>query len=263
MQPRAIGDVFLGVKSRRNRSEIEDLRQSGSLKCLFPRRTGKHLDAVLVNTAGGVTGGDAYSCTAEIASDCTLTTQAAERAYRAIGSEPGRVVNRINVGPSARLNWLPQETILFDGCALTRRTYISLQGDAKLLFCEPVVFGRTAMKETIRSGVFSDRVEIHRNGVPVYLDATRMEGDIQQQLDRPFVANSARAMASLVYVAADAESQLDPVRALLPVTAGASLLLPDVLVLRLLAPDGFELRKSLIPVLNQLYQPDLPRCWML
>ncbi|MEX3017572.1 urease accessory protein UreD [Gymnodinialimonas hymeniacidonis] len=251
------------MKDGQKRSELDDLRQAGSLKCLFPRRSAKHLDAVLVNTAGGVTGGDAFKFAAEIASDCTITTQAAERAYGAAGTDPGRITNQISVRGRARLNWLPQETILFDGCSLTRRMQIDLEDRAELLFCEPIIFGRTAMKETVCAGAFSDRVDIRRDGVPIYLDSVRLEGDIQAHLNRPFVADGARAMASLVYVANDVETQLSTIRDLLPETAGASLLLPDVLVLRLLAHDGFALRKSLIPVLNQLYQPDLPRCWML
>jgi urease accessory protein len=265
VQPRAIGEVHLQVKPVNGRTEIRDLRQAGSLKCLFPRRDGPGREAVLVNTAGGITGGDSFSLTAstEPGTELTLTTQAAERAYRATGPDMGQVTNRITVAAGARLNWLPQETLLFDGSALSRNMQIDLSGDARLLFCEPLVFGRMAMHETLHDLRFRDRIRLQRNGAPIYLDALQLTGDAQAQLDRPFVANGARAMASLVYIGPDAAAHLDPLRALLPPSAGASLLADDMLVLRLLASDSFDLRQSLVPTLSRLLRSALPRCWMI
>lgn len=265
VQPRAVGHVELKVKSVSSATVLADLRQAGSLKCLFPRRSGPGLESVLVNTAGGVTGGDSFSCRADAGTGCTLTvtTQAAERAYRATAQDVGTIRNELTAQPGSRLNWLPQETILFDACALRRTTHIDLNGDAQLLYCEPVVFGRLAMGESVRTGQFYDRVEIRRDGRLLYLDAIRLDADIQAQLDRPFVANGARAMVCVVYAAHDAETHLEPLREMLPDTAGATLLEPDLLVMRLLAEDGFVLRQTLIPVLNRLHRSDLPRCWMI
>lgn len=265
VQPRAIGSVELRVKPIEDRTEIRDLRQAGSLKCLFPRQCDLTRDAVLVNTAGGITGGDSmrFSGHAEPGTALTVTTQAAERAYRATGPEMGCVENRLTLDAGARVNWVPQETILFDGSALSRSTQIDLQRDASLLFCEPLAFGRLAMDEVLRNVHFHDRVVIFRDGIPLYQDAVRMAGNIHAHLDRPFVANGARAMANLVYVAPNASVHLDPIRLLLPETGGTSLLADDVLVLRLLAADSYDLRKSLIPVLKRLLRSDLPRCWMI
>ena len=131
---------------------------------------------------------------------------------------------------------------------------------------EPLIFGRTAMGEELRAGRFSDRIEIRRDGAPLYLDALRLEGDIAAGLDRPHSANGARAMVSLVYVGADAEALLGPLRALLPATGGASRIGADVLALRLLAEGGYELRRSLVPVLARLTRRpggDLPKPWMI
>lgn len=232
---------------------------------LFPRQSTSCRDAVLVNTAGGITGGDSFQLNVVVEPDCelTLTTQAAERAYRATGEDMGRVTNKLRVDGASCLNWLPQETILFDGSALSRSTHIDLSADARLLFCEPLVFGRLAMRETVNAARFQDRIRIFREGDPLFFDTVRLEGDLQAHLDRPFVANGARAMASLVYVGPDAVGHLDPLRAQLPKTAGASLLAEDTLVLRLLAADGYALRQTLIPVLKRLYRSDLPRCWMI
>lgn len=262
---RACGSVNLGVKFARGATSLQNLRQSGSMKCLFPRNTSKSLQAVLVNTAGGVTGGDSFSISAKAnpKSKLTITTQAAERAYRAQPNEIAQIETHLTVNADARLNWVPQETILFEGCAVNRVLKVNLEASASALIAEPLTFGRLAMNETVQNAHFRDRIEIHRAGAPLYLDAARWCGDVQAQLDRPGVAGGARALVSLVYVAPDAQSRLAQVRKLLPEHGGASLLHDDVLVLRALAVDSYALRSVLIPILNLLSPDGLPRCWML
>ncbi|MCW8842750.1 MAG: urease accessory protein UreD, partial [Rhodobacteraceae bacterium] len=226
---------------------LDQFRQSGSLKCLFPRLPHQGMEAVLINTAGGVTGGDRFSLTAAAKPDThlTLTTQACERVYRAQSGQVGTMRSHLRVGPRAQLDWLPQETLLFQGCALDRRLTIDLASEARLLMVEPLVFGRTAMGEVVTQGELTDRIDIRREGGALYLDALRLTGNIAAHMARPFTGNGAGALASVVYVAPNAEAQLDPVRALLPATGGASLIRPDLLVLRLLAEDSFALRQSL------------------
>ncbi|MHA6326356.1 urease accessory protein UreD [Roseivivax sp. CAU 1753] len=262
-QPRARGRVTLAAKHARGRTVLGTLYQDGSARCLLPRRAGPGLEAVLLNTAGGITGGDAfdYAATARDGTDLTVTTQACERAYKAQPGLTGRVRNTLRVGAGARINWLPQETILFNGAALDRNLSIDMAQDATLLMVEPLVFGRTAMGETLTDASLHDRIEIRRAGVPLFTDAMRLEGDIAAHLARPFVAAGACAMAALVYVATDAEGQLPAIRRMLPEAAGATLIAPDVLVLRMLAPDSYGLRTSLLPVLTHLNGADLPRCW--
>jgi len=265
VQPRARGAVAVSAKPSDRGAVLDRLRQSGSLKCLFPRRRGTALEGVLVNTAGGITGGDAFQVEAQVGpeSALTLTTQAAERAYRAQPGETGHLRTRISVATGAQLNWLPQETILFQNCALSRQLEIDLAPGASALVVEPLIFGRTAMGETVTEGRFVDRITLRRNARPLYLDAMRFDGDMQAQLDRPYVAAGARAIASLIYVAPDAQSHLTPLRTMLPDRAGASLIGDDLLVLRLLAGDGHDLRQSLLPILNRLTGDTLPRCWMI
>ena len=252
------------TKATTRGSVLDELHQSGSAKVLFPHRAGHGCEAVFLNTAGGVTGGDRFDFSARAGRDTrlTLTTQACERAYRAQPGQTGVIRSRLNVSKGARLDWLPQETILFEGAALDRRLTVDLDPDARLLMVEPVVFGRAAMGETLRNALFRDRIQIKRGGVPLYNDAITLQGDIAAHLARPFVAGGAAAMASLVYVGTDVEARLPQLREMLPETAGASALLPDVLVLRMLAPDSFLLRQSLMPILTYLHDDPLPRCWM-
>ena len=264
-QPRAEGAVSLSVVASARGTELDRFRQEGALKALFPQRRGPACQAVLVNSAGGITGGDRFATRAHVArgAELTLTTQAAERAYAAQPGQTGRVTTRLTAGPGARLNWLPQETILFDRSDLSRHLVVELAGDARLTLVEPLIYGRQAMGERLRNARFRDRIELRQDGVPVYLDATRLRGDITAHLARPTIAAGAGAMAQIVHIGPDAEAALPAVRALLPDTAGASLIRPDLLAIRLLAPDGFGLRQSLVPILEYLTGQDLPRPWML
>ncbi|MEM7296257.1 MAG: urease accessory protein UreD [Pseudomonadota bacterium] len=242
---------------------IEDLRCSGALRLVFPR-TSPQLTAIAVNAAGGLTSGDKFTLQASAGhcSDLVLSTQAAERAYRAPYG-PAMIETQLEVAAGARLRWLPQELILFDGCDLSRRLRVNLDVDARLLLVEPLVFGRIAMGETLKSARLRDRVEIYRCGTPIYLDGMLFTGDVTDCLARPAVAAGGRAIASIVYVAPDAEGRRDLLRASLPECAGVSLLQSDMLVLRLVAQDGFELRKALLPTLQQLSDDTLPKTWRL
>ncbi|WP_170328608.1 urease accessory protein UreD [Ruegeria arenilitoris] len=265
MPPRAKGAIRLSAKQLGDRSVLDGFRQSGSFKCLFPRSDDSGLDAVLLNTAGGITGGDSFRFTGHAAAGTTLTltTQACERAYKAQPGPHGQITNHLQVDARARLNWLPQETILFNGSALDRRLLIELASEATALMVEPLVFGRAAMGETLTNIRLRDRIEIRRDGIPVFLDTTRFAGDLNAHLAKPHIANGAGAMALVVFASATAEGQLEPVRRMLPNSAGATLIQNDLLVIRMLAENSFALRRALMPVLQRLNNDTLPRCWMI
>lgn len=235
------------------------------MKLVLPRVFRPDIEAVTVNTAGGVTGGDRLSLEAEVGIDAclTLTTQAAERIYRAQPGERGEIVNKATVARGGRLNWLPQETILFDHAALDRRLTVDLAGDAALLMVETLVFGRRAMGESLHRLHLRDRIRITRDGAPLFHDGVALDGDMTPHLARPAIADAAGAVATVVFTGARALSLLPGVRALLPDTAGASLLPGGVLVLRVLAPDSFDLRRCVIPALMLLNDGQLPLNWRL
>lgn len=264
VQPRAMGAVTLSAKCTPQGSALADLRQSGALKALFPRPDSSALQAIMINTAGGITGGDNFAliASAEQNAHLTLTTQAAERVYRAQPEQVATVSNCLSVSAGARLDWLPQETILFEASALKRRMHVELDEGASLLLVEPLVFGRAAMGETLKNACFNDRIDIRRQGSPVFLDAMTLRGDVTSHLAAPRIAAGAGAMALIVYIDTDAQARLTAIRALLPETAGASLIAPDLLVVRILAMDSFELRQSLVPALRHLTNDALPRSWM-
>lgn len=265
-QPRAIGAGMVVVSADSSgKTRLKDLRNSGSIKLVFPQSRHHSMETVLVNTAGGITGGDRYTLDihVEAGGDLTLTTQAAERAYRAQTGEVGHVTSRLTVQVGASLKWLPQEMILFDRCALRRRLEVTLEPEARFLMVEPLVFGRAAMGEHLSDINFSDRIRITRSGIPIYLDGIELNGDASAHLARRAIANGAGAMACVVMVAPDCAQYLNAVRAALPASAGASLIAEDILVIRLLATDSFAMRRVLIPVLEHVSHSPLPKSWSL
>lgn len=135
--------------------------------------------------------------------------------------------------------------------------------DAEMLMVEPLVFGRAAMGETLTGIRLRDRIEIRREDTPVFLDAIRFSGDWHTHVSKPHITNGAGAMALIVLASSSAEGHLKPVRAMLPDTAGATVIRKDLLVIRILADNSFALRRTLIPVLHRLNKDTLPRCWML
>lgn len=259
--PRARGSCLLRAKQRGQASAIADLRMSGCMKMLFARSTDR-VDAITINSAGGLTSGDRLDMEIKLepASSASVTTQAAERAYRA---QAGKAVveTELSVGLNAKLFWLPQELILFDGAALHRKLYCDLDENAQLLLVEPVVFGRALMGERLRHAYFKDQISIDRCGAPLYRDTTHLNGDVEALLGSRGIAYGARAMASLVYVGPDAEARLQ--RIARHKWLGVSLIQPDVMVLRLLASDSFEMRRTLLPILDDLTDNTLPTSWRL
>ncbi len=218
-----------------------------------------------LNTSGGVTGGDRFSidARAEAHARLTLTTQAAERIYRAQPGDTGRIDTRLTVGAGSRIDWLPQETILFDRASLRRRLTVDMASDATLLLVEPLMFGRRAMGETLDQIALSDRIDIRRAGALLFTDATRIDGNVPDLMQGQATGSGAGAMATLILAAPGAEAALDPLRAALPDRGGASMIREDLIVARILAEDSFALRAALIPILTKLNGGDLPRTWML
>lgn len=262
--PRAVGTLRVSCAASTRGTELKDLTQSGSSKLLFPRAPDQSdLLGVCINTAGGIAGGDRFSVEARVGenSRLTLTTQAAERIYRAKGDEVGQLSTRLSVEHGARLDWLPQETILFDKSSLNRKLSVHLAADSVFLSVEPLVFGRITMGERLHQANLTDNLRLYRDGNLVFADAVRLSG--KDQLASPFTANAAGAGASLLYASPDADLFLSRLRALLPASGGAGLIRDGVLFARILAPDSFILRKSLIPLIKVLRGAALPKTWTL
>jgi urease accessory protein len=264
-QPRARGAVTVSARRARGGDRLGALRQQGSARCFLPRTPGR-LEAVLLNTAGGVTGGDRfdYAAAAEAGATLTVTTQAAERIYRARLAQDGVISTTLRLEAGATLHWLPQETILFDGARLDRRLEIVMAPDARLMAVEPLALGRLAMGETDPEVRLRDVWRVRRGGALIYADGLRLDGPPD---DGAATLAGARAAAQLLYVAPDAADRLAALRDVLahapPRTIAGASAWNGMLAARWLAPDAATLRESLIPAIHCLRAGPPPRVWRL
>lgn len=232
------------------------------MKLLLPRGL---TEAVVVNTSGGLTGGDrlALEVTAGKDETMTLTTQAAERVYRSSGGI-ARVSNDLVLDDGARIDWLPQETILFEGSAIERRLNVRMAESATLLALEILVWGRAAHGETLRNIHLRDHWRITRGRSLIHAEATRMDA----MPDSPATLQGIRASATMIFVAPGATDGLDAARACIPVGSASPVeagvtVLPGMLLARFLAPDSQSLRAALIPLIRHFRAGPPPRVWQL
>lgn len=259
---RSHGDAavaFAGVR-------LSGLRQRGSAKALLPHVRGVP-EVVFLNTSGGLTSGDTLNYGLRLAEGAraVATTQAAERAYRA-DDGPARVSVHHEVGSGCRLDWLPQETILFDRANLVRETVVSLAADASCLLLEAVVLGRAAMGEALRDVQFSDLRRIERGGKPEFLEPFVLNSNIIAKGPRQALLGPARAFATLVFAAPGAGDALGAARGALgePGVEAAASAYDGKCVVRLLAADGWPLRRQILRLITALRGGAAPpRVWQI
>jgi len=260
---RAAGRIALAVGADGARTQRKRVHEAGSLRIRFPNAGADALEGVIVNTGGGMTGGDSFAVDIAVGEGARFVagTAAAEKIYRSNGPD-ARMNVKLEVAKGARLSWLPQETILFDRARLSRRIDIELADGASLIMAEAVVFGRAAMGEAMHVGHFADRWRLRRGGRLVYADTARLDGGVADKLAAAAVANGGIAIAT-VLVAPGGEAEVAAVRALEQQFAGEVGISAwnGIAVARLCAKDGARLRHDLIAVLAAL-GTEVPRLWL-
>ncbi len=239
------------------RGGLRDLRQSGSGKAMLPDTDDDAPEVVFLNTAGGVTSGDVLDYALHVgAGRATGATQTAERAYRAEAG-PGQVTTRLSVGPGGRLDWLPQEVIVFEGAHLERVTEVALSPDATFLGVETVVLGRAAHGETVTRARLSDLRRVRVDGRLLHEEHLVIG---PEALADPAALGGKRAFAALTMVGPGVADMLEPLRAALGADGHASAW-DGRLVARLMAQDAAPLRRALIRAIVALRGRPMPRVW--
>jgi urease accessory protein len=260
---RAVGRIELTAEYGRGITQRKHVHESGGLRVHFPGARARELEAVLINTAGGIAGGDRFDLDIAAADKARLavSTTAAEKVYRSLGPD-AHVAVRLSAGAAASLAWLPKETILFDGARFHRTIDIDLAPDARLVFAEAVVFGRTGMGESVAHGFFFDRWRVRRGGTLVFAESVRLDGAIAEKLGEAAVANGGGAIATILIIPGNAET-IEPLRAPNPPFRGEVGISAwnGIAVARLCAPDGAALRYDLTTLLAALRGGKLPHCW--
>ena len=274
----------IGVRRDGAATRLADLFQEGAAKIRIPRShaAGETLEAVLINTAGGLTGGDRvnWQASAGEGAHLSLTTQACEKVYKA-SAGTATVDISLRAGAGGAVAWLPQETILYDRAAFSRSMDAALAADAECLIVEALLLGRKAMGETVRNAAFRDRWRVRVGGHLVHAEDFRFEGDAAQLFSRIATGNRAAAMATILMVGHRAEASLAQARAMIAnhasvgsgvqagIRAGVSFWRvgpadgkSGKLLARIVAEDGYRLRSLLQPLIGLLNgKAGLPKIW--
>ena len=265
---RAVGHVAFSVAASpaSGTSRRARVHETGSLRVRFPnvetRQAG--LDAVIVNTAGGIAGGDRFDIDIKVGSGAalTITTAAAEKIYRSLGPD-AEIAIKLDVASGGTLKWLPQETIVFDSVRLRRSIEVDVARDAKLLLAEACVFGRAAMGEVVAEGCIFDRWRMRVDGALVLAETLRLDEKIAQRLAQRAIAAESIAIASVIKIPGS-DDDATAVRAMQDQYAGevGVSAWKGLAMARLVAPDGATLRRDLVAVLRVLGGAPLPRLWL-
>ncbi|MEM0908408.1 MAG: urease accessory protein UreD [Pseudomonadota bacterium] len=261
---RAHGEVAVRVGEREGAPVLKRDYHAGSGKLRFPRRDDGLTEAMVLNTAGGLAGGDHFSLDVAVEGRQTLivSTQASERVYKSDGgiAEVNQALTAVNGG---RLIHMPQPTIVFDNGAMSRRTRIALSGDASLIFCETIVLGRAAMGETVKEVALRDRAEVVVDGRLSFVDALRLDGQTLASSSNPAVLAGHRGFGLFLFrEKGSLDEAASRAREVLGPLGGASVV-NGLMVARLLAPTHGALQDAAARLSTALSGVKPPRSWMI
>jgi len=258
---RAAGRLALSVASRAGTSRRERIYEDGPLRARFPSSGPDGLEAVIVNTAGGIAGGDRHDIDIALRAGArlTVTTAAAEKVYRSLGPD-SEISVKLRVEADAHLSWLPQETILFDRARLSRRIEADLAEGASLLMAEALVFGRSAMNEAVEEGALADRWRVRLGGRLLFAEGLRFNSAIARTLAEPAAAAGGVAAATVLAIPGD-DGMIERARAVTFHGEVGVSCWNGLAAARLCAKDGADLRRDLAAVVTA-FGGALPRIWL-
>ena len=265
---RASGRISLTFEFGADRTRLAALAEAGGFRAKFPKANTARAEAIIVNTAGGMTGGDSLGVelAVEKGASALVTTQAAEKIYKSLAGTTS-VSTRLALGPGSDTIWAPQETILYDKARLVRSLEAQIDPSATALICESIVFGRLAHGESLANCAFHDRWRIRCGGKLIFADDVRLRGAISDALDRPAIGKGARAIATVLLVAPGAEERIEQARAALvdaslhAVCQCAASALPGFVLARFLSAEPHGLRMALNHYLSTFADVKIPRSW--
>ena len=250
------GRIVLGGAP--NGARLVEVFQRSPIRIMFPRVAGSAVqEAVFINTAGGIAGGDRLVCDVTVLAEASIavTSQAAEKVYRAL-NEPARILTRLKACEAAKLAWLPQQTIIFNWARLSRKTEVDVVSGAELLALEWLVLGRAAHGEDMIGGHISDTWHVKKDGRLIWADCFRATDGTFPNLKRNALLSSCKAIGTLIYFGPDFAARLEFFRGI----AGslkchsAATCVSGLIVVRLAAPLPSDLSLALRRLLQQFSQ---------
>ena len=265
-------NLSLGFSARGARTVLTHRRHDGPLQVQRPfYPPGERACHVyILHPPGGVVGGDSLAIRAqvELGAHALLTTPAAGKLYRSDGAS-AQLSQELRVAENAWLEWLPQETIAFDGARAVSETRVALTGTAGFIGWEILCLGRPAAGEVYARGTFTQRFKIWRDGTPLWWERNALTGGAPV-LHAPWGLAGRSVVATLVAVGR-APGALPALRELLNAEHDdgefAVSQLRDVLVCRYLGNSAEQARAGFIAAWR-LLRPALwgieaspPRIW--
>ena len=215
---RADGSGRIVLSGSEKGTRIIDVFQRSPIRIMFPRTSGEAVEeAVLINTAGGIAGGDRLACDVRALANASIavTSQAAEKVYRAL-SEPARIATKLEACEAAKLAWLPQETIIFNWARLSRETEVDLSSGAELLALEWLVLGRAAHGEEMVGGHIADIWRVKRDGRLIWADSFWATDETFSHLHRKALLSNCKAIGTLIYFGPYLDRRLEFLRDIAP-----------------------------------------------
>jgi urease accessory protein len=270
------GVAEIGFDCREGVTRLIHLYQRDPLRVLFPTPARDEPPlAVLLTTSGGLVAGDELDISVGLAPGAAahVTASAAEKVYRSLGPTTS-IRQSFSVAAGAALEFLPLETILFDGARLDRETAVELGPGAAFLGGDILVFGRRARGERFTRGFLREVWQVRREGRLVWGDALHLEDDVAGIIDDPACLDGAAASATMILAPAGREARgfLDSAREIQSVGAAGELragvtAIAGLVIARWLAADAAALRRAYADLACHLRQvamglpPLLPRLW--
>lgn len=243
--------IRMQVDSQDGRSRLRDCEHAGPLriqKVLYPQG-GQLAQLLLLHPPGGIAGGDQLSIQLRVepGAHALLTTPGAGKWYKS-GGDIARQDVVLQVAPGAALEWLPQEAIVFDQAVAEQTLTVDCSGDARCCGWDIVVLGRQARNERFMAGRWSQRIEIRRDGQPLWLERSRIAGD--DELLRSVVGWNGHHVSGLLWATGFTpdESLIDQCRAAVEqdgVIAGVTFLPDGPLLVRVLGSSAEQVREAL------------------
>jgi urease accessory protein len=250
---------------------IVDVFQRSPVRIMFPRVGCAIEEAVLVNTAGGIAGGDRleFGVTALASASIAVTSQAAEKVYRAL-NEPARIATKLQACEAAKLAWLPQETIVFNWGRLSRETEVELSSGAELLALEWLVLGRAAHGEEMVGGHITDSWRVKKDGRLIWADCFRITDEVFPHVHRKALLSNCKAVATLIYFGPHLDARLEYLRAIAaPLECHcAATSVAGLVIVRFAAKASYDLRLALRNFLQQFSRElkpgpfRVPKMWL-
>jgi len=263
--------LHLGFARRGERTVLQDNRHQGPLrvqKALYPEGDGV-CQAILLHPPSGIAGGDhlAIDVAVEAGAHAQLTTPGAGKWYRTAGPEASQKI-ACHIERSAVLEWLPQETIVFDGARARMETRIALGGDSRYIGWDILCLGRAAAGERFENGRFDLSCRIDREGQAVWIERGGLSGH-DPMLYSPAGWAGASVCATLLAAFPHTPELLAACRAIAPADGAGHALtaLPGLLVARYLG-DSSEAARLWFVRLWEILRPAccgrpavIPRIW--